>query len=73
MKFLSIAILLCFGFGTAGLVAHLWQPHWAWLVAAYVVGSWIGLAVMWLVYMLPPLQQKPITQAQQSKAVKTGS
>ncbi|SIO06094.1 hypothetical protein [Vannielia litorea] len=54
MKFLSLAIILVFGFGTAGLVAQVFEPHWLVIVLAYSLGTLLGLLVIWAAYIIPP-------------------
>ncbi len=53
MQFLTIAIILTFGFGPAGLVSLTLSPHWLWLIPSYCLGTLVGLAVIWLTYAFP--------------------
>jgi len=60
MFFLSLGIVLVFGFGAAGLAALLTDLHWLWLLPAYAVGSLLGLGAIWLAYILPRRPQPPL-------------
>lgn len=51
MLLVSILIMVLFGAGTALATWLLLAPHWLWLVPAYFVGSFLGLFVLWLVFL----------------------
>ena len=47
----AVAILFVFGIGSVVAVWGLFDPHWLWLLVAYMGGSLIGLGVLALSYI----------------------
>lgn len=48
----AMGYLFTFGLGCAVLVWALFDPHWAWLLAAYCGGGMLGFGLMALRFML---------------------